>query len=87
MTIELDEWDLAWLARPHTDAEYRAEIKSALERCAMYSARIDRLEAELEQLRGQRAGCRYPACLDGGGRCHAMFKGECAGPKQERTTI
>jgi hypothetical protein len=53
----------------------------------MYSARIDRLEAELEQLRGQGAGCRYPACLDGGGRCHAMFKGECAGPKQERTTI
>ena len=39
------------------------------------------VEAELEQLRGQRAGCRYPACLDGGGRCHAMFKGECAGPK------
>ena len=87
MTIELDEWDLAWLARQHTETEYRAEIKSALLRCAAYSARIDRLEAELEQLRGQRAGCRYPACLDGGGRCHAMFKGECSGPKQERTTI
>jgi len=82
VAIELDEWDLAWLARQHTETEYRAEIKSALERCAMYSARIDRLEAELEQLRGQRAGCRYPACLDGGGRCQAMFKGECAGPKE-----
>lgn len=31
--------------------------------------------------------CAYPSCLDGGGRCHAMFKGECAGPNQRRTTI
>jgi len=89
VAIELDEWDLAWLARPHTDAEYRAEIKSALERCAMYSARIERLEAEVAQLRGQHGctatGCAYPNCLDGDGRCHAMFKGECSGPKKETT--
>jgi hypothetical protein len=87
VAIELDEWDKAWLAQQHTPEEWRRECESALLRCAAYSARIDRLEAELEQLRGQRAGCRYPACLDGGGRCHAMFAGECAGPKQERTTI
>jgi len=87
MTIELDEWDLAWLAQQHTPEEWRRECESALLRCAMYSARIDRLEAELEKLRGQRAGCAYPNCLDGGGRCHAMFKGECSGPKQGRRTI
>jgi hypothetical protein len=81
MTIELDEWDLAWLARPHTEAEYKAEIKSALERCAAYSKRIDRLEAELELLRGQRAGCGYPDCMVDG-RCARMWSGECAGPKE-----
>jgi len=80
MTIELDDWDRDWLARPHSDSEYRAKCKELFERCAAYAA-------ELEQLRGQRAGCAYPNCLDGGGRCHAMFKGECSGPKQERTTI
>ncbi len=87
--MELDDWDKEWLSRPHTEAEYKAEIKSALERCAMYSARIDRLEAEIEQLRGGPeikfvAGCAYPDCLDGGGRCHLMFAGKCSGPKQEK---
>jgi hypothetical protein len=51
MTIELDDWDKAWLARPHSESEYKAEIKSALERCAAYSARIDRLEAEINALK------------------------------------
>jgi hypothetical protein len=87
VAIELDELDKEWLARPHSADEYRHEIKNALERCAMYSAKVDRLEAEIERLRGQRAGCAYPNCMDGGGRCHAMFKGECAGPNQRRTTI
>ena len=81
MTIELDEWDLEWLACPHSESEYKAEIKSALERCAAYSKRIDRLEAELEQ---QRGGCGYPACMVDG-RCERMWAGECSGPKQERT--
>jgi hypothetical protein len=80
VTIELDDWDKDWLARAHSEAEYRAKVKELMERCAEYGA-------ELERLRGQRAGCAYPSCLDGGGRCQAMFKGECAGPKQERTTI
>ena len=78
MTIELDDWDREWLARAHSESEYRAKCKELMERCAEYGA-------ELERLRGQRAGCAYPNCLDGGGRCHAMFKGECSGPKQERT--
>jgi hypothetical protein len=76
MTIELDDWDKDWLARAHSESEYRAKCKELMERCAEYGA-------ELERLRGQRAGCAYPNCLDGGGRCHAMFKGECSGPKQE----
>jgi hypothetical protein len=80
VTIELDDWDREWLARAHSESEYRAKCKELMERCAEYGA-------ELERLRGQRAGCAYPNCLDGGGRCHAMFKGECAGPKQERMTI
>ena len=75
MTIELDDWDREWLARAHSESEYRAKCKELMERCAEYGA-------ELERLRGQRAGCAYPNCLDGGGRCHAMFKGECAGPKE-----
>jgi hypothetical protein len=79
MTIELDEWDKQWLARPHTADEYKAEIKSALERCAMYSARIDRLEAELVKVR--TAGCGYPDCLIDN-RCARMWAGECAGPKE-----
>jgi hypothetical protein len=75
VTIELDDWDREWLARAHSESEYRAKCKELMERCAEYGA-------ELERLRGQRAGCAYPNCLDGGGRCHAMFKGECAGPKE-----
>jgi hypothetical protein len=78
VAIELDDWDREWLARAHSESEYRAKCKELMERCAEYGA-------ELERLRGQRAGCAYPNCLDGGGRCHAMFKGECSGPKQERT--
>ncbi len=77
MAIELDEWDREWLARAHSESEYRAKCKELMERCAEYGA-------ELERLRGQRAGCAYPNCLDGGGRCHAMFKGECSGPKEVR---
>jgi hypothetical protein len=78
VTIELDDWDREWLARAHSESEYRAKCKELMERCAEYGA-------ELERLRGQRAGCAYPNCLDGGGRCHAMFKGECSGPKKETT--
>jgi hypothetical protein len=77
VTIELDDWDKEWLARAHSESEYRAKCKELMERCAEYGA-------ELERLRGQRAGCAYPNCLDGGGRCHAMFKGECSGPKEVR---
>lgn len=78
MSIELDDWDKEWLARHHTPEEWRRECTSALTRCAMYSARIDRLEAELERLRG--AGCGYPACLEDS-RCARMWAGECAGPR------
>jgi hypothetical protein len=74
VAIELDDWDRDWISRPHSDSEYRAKVKELMERCAAYAA-------ELERLRGQRAGCAYPNCLDGGGRCHAMFRGECAGPR------
>jgi hypothetical protein len=80
VAIELDDWDREWLARAHSESEYRAKCKELMERCAEYGA-------ELERLRGQRTGCAYPNCLDGGGRCHAMFKGECAGPKQQERTI
>jgi hypothetical protein len=76
--MELDDWDRDWLSRSHTEAEYRAEIKSALERCAMYSARIERLEAELAKTR--TAGCGYPDCLVDN-RCARMWAGECAGPR------
>jgi hypothetical protein len=94
MTIELDDLDKDFLARSHTPDEWRRECKDALERNALYFRRIlelmdqvTALKAEVAQLRGQRAGCAYPNCLDGGGRCQAMFKGECAGPNQRRTTI
>jgi hypothetical protein len=84
VAIELDEWDLAWLAQQHTPEEWRRECESALLRCAAYSARIDRLEAELAKTR--TAGCGYPDCLTDN-RCARMWAGECSGPKQERTTI
>lgn len=71
MTIELDDWDRDWLARAHSESEYRAKVKELMERCAEYAA-------EIEQM---RTGCAYPSCLDGGGRCQAMFRGECAGPR------
>jgi hypothetical protein len=88
VAIELDDWDKDFLARPHTPEEWRRECESALLRCAAYSARIDRLEAELDRVRWRDVQrCAYPKCLDGGGRCHAMFKGECSGPNQRRTTI
>jgi len=54
MTIELDELDKEWLSRPHSADEYRHAIKNALERCAMYSVKVDRLEAELTELRKQK---------------------------------
>lgn len=82
MAIELDEWDRDWLSRTHTTDEYQREIKSALERCAWYAARITELEAEVARLRGEQAACGYPGCMDGGGRCERMFKGECAGPRK-----
>ena len=95
MTIELDDWDKEWLARQHTETEYRAEIKSALERNAVYFRRILELMDQVKSLRDQvaalraaidmmseqRAECTYPDCLDTDGRCHAMFRGECAGPR------
>jgi hypothetical protein len=80
MTIELDDWDKDWLARSHSEAEYRAKVKELMERCAEYGA-------ELEQLRGQRSRCGYPSCVDKNGWCARLFAGECSGPKQERTTI
>jgi hypothetical protein len=80
MQYQPDLFDDEWDKMAHTPDEYRAEIRQLRERCAAYAA-------EIERLRGQRAGCAYPNCLDGGGRCHAMFKGECSGPKQGRTTI
>jgi hypothetical protein len=80
VAIELDDWDKDWLARSHTPAEWRRECQDALERCAMYAARIDRLEAEVAQLRGQRAGCGYPSCMVDD-RCARMWAGECAGPR------
>jgi hypothetical protein len=83
VAIELDDWDRDWLARAHSESEYRAKCKELMERCAQYAA-------ELERLRGGPeikfvAGCAYPDCLDGDGRCHLMFEGKCSGPKQERT--
>jgi len=90
VAIELDDWDKAWLAQQHTPEEWRRECESALLRCAAYSARIERLEAEVAQMRGQHGctatGCTYPDCLDTDGRCHAMFNGECAGPRLESVT-
>ena len=50
MTIELDDWDREWLARAHSESEYRAKCKELFERCAAYAA-------ELKLVRGQRAGC------------------------------
>jgi hypothetical protein len=90
MQYQYDQWDDEWDKLAHTPDEYRREIRQLRERCAMYSKRIDLLEAELEKLRVSTeikfvAGCAYPDCLDGDGRCHAMFKGECSGPKKEAT--
>jgi len=51
VSTKLDDLDKEWLARPHSADEYRHEIKNALERCAMYSAKVDRLEAEIERLK------------------------------------
>ena len=79
MAIELDDWDREWLARAHSESEYRAKVKELMERCAAYAA-------ELEQLRRPRAGCGYPACMVDN-RCARMWAGECAGPKQERMAI
>jgi hypothetical protein len=73
--MELDDWDKDWLARPHSDSEYRAKCKELFERCAAYAA-------EIERLRGQR--CAYPNCLTDN-RCARMWAGECSGPKQGRT--
>jgi hypothetical protein len=90
MTIELDDLDKDFLARSHTQDEWRREHKDALERNALYFRRILELMDQVTALKeaaaappAQRTGCAYPNCLDGGGRCHAMFKGECSGPKQE----
>jgi hypothetical protein len=92
MTIELDDLDKDFLSRSHTQDEWRRELKDALERNALYFRRILELMDQVTALK-EAAGvtpahqCAYPGCLDGGWRCHAMFKGECSGPKQERTTI
>ena len=78
MAIELDDWDREWLARAHSESEYRAKCKELMERCAEYGA-------ELERLREQRAGCGYPDCMVDG-RCARMWAGECSGPKQQEST-
>ena len=86
MAIELDDWDKDWLARPHTPEEWHRECKDALERNALYFRRILELMDQVAALKGA-AGvtpahrCAYPKCLDTDGRCHAMFRGECAGPR------
>ena len=77
MAIELDDWDQEWLARAHSESEYRAQCKALLERCASYAR-------ELEQMRGPRSGCRYPACIEDN-RCHKMFEGKCSGPRKVQT--
>ena len=74
MNIELDDWDKDWLARAHSDSEYRAKCKELMERCAQYAA-------ELEQLRVPRGGCDYPRCMVDD-RCAKMWAGECSGPKE-----
>jgi hypothetical protein len=82
VAIELDDLDKDFLARSHTQDEWRRECESALKRCAWYAARITELEAEVTRLRGDQAACGYPGCMSSEGRCERMFKGECAGPRK-----
>jgi len=77
VAIELDDWDQDWLSRAHSDSEYRAKGKELMEGCAQYAA-------ELEKLRGPRAGCGYPDCLTDN-RCARMWAGECSGPKEVKS--
>jgi len=79
VTIELDDWDKEWLARAHSESEYRAKVKELMERCAEYGAELERLRA---QVQGGGPGCLYPRCMDSGDRCARLFVGECSGPKE-----
>jgi hypothetical protein len=86
MNIELDDLDKDFLARSHTQDEWRRELKDALERNALYFRRILELMDQVTALKEAAAAppahrCAYPTCLGISGRCHAMFKGECAGPR------
>ena len=51
MTPELDELDELFLVTDHLPHEWRRELKEALERCALYAARIAKLEEENRELR------------------------------------
>ena len=51
MTPELDELDKLFLVTDHLPHEWRRELKEALERCALYAARIAKLEEENRELR------------------------------------
>ena len=51
MAPELDELDELFLATDHLPHEWRRELKEALERCALYAARIAKLEEENRELR------------------------------------
>ena len=52
---EFDEWDKEWDAQAHTPAEYRAEIRELRERIIWYVSLIEKLEAELRDLRANDA--------------------------------
>jgi uncharacterized coiled-coil DUF342 family protein len=56
MTIkEFDEWDKEWDAQAHTPTEYRAEIRELRERVLGYVSLIEKLEAEVRELRANDA--------------------------------
>lgn len=49
MPIELDEMDKDFLARSHSQEEWRRELESALLRCAAYWRDIEDLRARLRE--------------------------------------
>jgi hypothetical protein len=44
-------WQRDWDARPHTEAEFRAEIRDMRDRIKMYLKEIDELREEVSLLR------------------------------------
>jgi len=52
---EFDDWDKEWDAQAHTATEYRAEIRELRERIIWYVSLIEKLEAELRDLRANDA--------------------------------